>query len=397
MDDITRFDYLFEKYRQDIITTQELAELMQLIKEGTHDKELKQIIGEEWMNPTEYEDIDVRKRHMIMTNILESEKHTEKIIINLQRRSRKKYWMAAAVIAMLVASFFLFRDISPNQDTGIVVNKSKTVPEEVLPGGNKAVLILDDGSKIELDNARKGFLAEQEAATVIILDEGTLAYNAVEKELTKVEYNTLSTPKGGKYIVELPDGSKIWLNALSSLRYPTAFSENERKVELTGEAYFEIAKYKNTSFKVMVNNTEVEVLGTHFNIMAYSNEAFLKTTLLEGAVKINNGKETISLTPGQQAQVNNANGRLTLLPKANTQEAVAWKNDQFYFENASVQDVMKQLERWYDIDVYYDGQIPEKTFTGKIQRNLVLSRLLKGLQQTGFKFTIEGNKVTVKP
>ncbi|MGY0037823.1 FecR family protein [Pedobacter sp. NJ-S-72] len=206
--------------------------------------------------------------------------------------------------------------------------------------------------------------------------------------------NTVSTPRGGQYRIILPDGTKVWLNSSSSLKFPEQFTSNERNVELKGEAYFEVAKNASKPFKVTVNSTVVKVLGTHFNIMAYNDDPFIKTTLLEGSVQLSNITTLDILKPGQQAVINKS-GFVKVI-NTDTEQSIAWKNGYFFFNRANLKDIMKQLSRWYNIDVIYKGKMPvEEEFVGKIKRDSELSKTLKILEFSGVNFKIIGNQLIV--
>jgi ferric-dicitrate binding protein FerR (iron transport regulator) len=311
--------------------------------------------------------------------------------------SKRVWTYAAAVIFLILAAGggYIWMHRSP----GIVVTGGKDLAKhfrnDVAPGGNKAVLTLGDGSTIVLDSAHTGVLSQQGNAKVQKLDSGQLAYNTLYEKPTGVVYNTLVTPRGGQYQLVLPDGSKVWLNAASSLRFPTSFQGKDRQVELTGEAYFEVAKNRTMPFKVKVNNeAEVEVLGTHFNIMGYKDEQTMKATLLEGSIKVSKGIISKMVRPGEQAQLN-ARGELEIVKDADVDEAIAWKNGYFQFHIADIETVMRQLTRWYDIDVYYESKKPEGHFLGEISRNNNLSDVLKMLEVNGVHFRLEGKKLIV--
>lgn len=304
---------------------------------------------------------------------------------------------AAAAILLLVTAGGVWLLISKKDVQHPVAAVNNVPVKDIAPGSNKAVLTLADGSTIVLDEAQNGALSQQGGTKVIKLNSGQLAYQPVNgKSSATVTYNTITTPIGGQYQVMLPDGSKVWLNAASSLRFPTAFTGNERRVDITGEAYFEVEKQAGKPFLVSVKGMEVQVLGTSFNVNAYDDEATVKTTLLEGAVMITKDEMKKRLSPGQQAQMN-MQGSIQVINKTDLEEAVAWKNGYFQFENADIRSVMRQLERWYNIKVVYKGTIPDRSFGGGIQRNLPLSGVLKILEKNHVKFTVEGNTIVVTP
>ena len=308
---------------------------------------------------------------------------------------RLRHWLSVAAIFFLaIAGVWLLvtREKGGKSDAPIVVSGNT-----ITPGGNKAVLTLADGSKIVLDSAHNGQLAQQGNAKVVNQD-GHVTYHAGGKD-GEIVYNTMATPRGGQYQLVLPDGTKVWLNAASSIKYPTTFAGKERKVTLTGEAYFEVAK-RNNPFIVSIQSPsgdgEVEVLGTHFNVNAYGDEEMVKTTLLEGSVKLVRNNKSILLRPGQQAGYGNNDGP-ELLKDADMEEAVAWKNGVFLFNEAGIETVMRQVERWYDIEVSYAGKIPAGHFSGTVNRNANITQVLKILELSDVHFRIEGRKIIVLP
>ena len=342
-------------------------------------------------------------------------------VVPLVKRSWFRIAVAAVTLAAVVVPVYYFIIHNPSRKA-IVKAVHATAPiHDALPGGNKAMLTLNDGSVIVLDSAKNGMLGEQGNAQVL-KKEGTLEYKKDNTQKTidnpqlsgTISYNILSTPRGGQYQLILPDGSKVWLNAASSLRFPTAFTGNERQVELTGEAYFEITSHqlqsgKKMPFKVLVTsaandgrNAVVEVLGTHFNVNAYKDEETIKTTLLEGKVKValtGLDKEAM-LNPGEQAIIaplaNDRTGAIKTVHDIDTEEAVAWKNGLFYFDNVDIQTIMRQLSRWYKVQVVYNGKVPNRRFTGQVSRNANLSQVLKILELSKIHFTIEGEIVTIR-
>lgn len=312
-----------------------------------------------------------------------------------------KWWAAAAAIFLLfgTSAYFLFQ--SSPKPVQIASVGSKKISPDVMPGKNGAVLTLADGTSIVLDSLGNGIIAKQ-GKTEVKLKDGQLLYDKGSGKLQqadKIAYNTMTTPKGRQYRLVLSDGTKVWLNAASSLKYPTVFTGTERKVEITGEAYFEVAKNAKMPFKVNINHTTtVEVLGTHFNINAYSDEESINTTLLEGSVKIKADNKIQMLEPGQQARVNSKAGSIKLVKNVDLDQVVAWKNGAFSFADTDLPAVMRQLERWYNVDVVYAGAVPSAKFNGEIGKSLTLSQVLKLLAQTRIKYKIEnGNKIIILP
>lgn len=308
----------------------------------------------------------------------------------------KMWWAAAAVLLVVGAgAYFLFNPASRDK---VAKAKPLSIPlhNDVAPGGDKAILTLADGSRVVLDSAGNGDIIRQGNVNVIKLN-GKLSYNAAGGEATEVLYNTITTPRGGQYRLVLADGSSVWLNAASSLRFPTAFTGKERTVELTGEGYFEVAHDASKPFHVSANEMDVEVLGTHFNINSYSDEDAVKTTLLEGSVKVRkNGKEQL-LKPGQQAVITAGSPDIILKSGVDMDHVVSWKNGLFHFDSDPLPVVMRQLSRWYDVDVHYADAIPGGHYTGAIRRQAKLSEVLKMLELVGgVHFLIEGREIVVK-
>jgi ferric-dicitrate binding protein FerR (iron transport regulator) len=311
----------------------------------------------------------------------------------------RRVWFYAAAAAVLIVfvmgvDYWLMshRVKSPATE---VQHVAGAMQQDVLPGGNKAVLTLGDGSSIVLDSAHNGALVQQGGTKITKLDSGRLAYNALREEPSEIVYNTLATPRGGQYQLVLPDGTKVWLNAASSLRYPTSFTGKERLVELKGEAYFEVAKNTARPFRVRVDDMKIDVLGTSFDVMAYADEQTRKATLLDGAIKVSNDHASLLLHPGEQAASENTG--LALVKQADVEEAVAWKNGLFKFNGAGIEAVMRQISRWYDVDVIYQGPKTTHSFSGVIGRDTNLSNVLKILEYSGVHFKIDHNTVTVLP
>lgn len=303
--------------------------------------------------------------------------------------------VAAAVLVLVSGTTIYFALKTTRPDTP-VETYSQPLTNEVVPGGNKAILTLSDGSTIILDDTKNGQVAQQGGTQITKLAKGQLVYNKADSQPAKIAFNSLTTPRGGQFRLRLPDGSEAWLNAASSIKYPTAFTGNERKVEISGEVYFEIAHEESKPFKVNVNGIEIKVLGTHFNINAYSDEVSVKTTLLEGSIRLAKGGSVITLTPGQQAQIEKGD-HIKVVERVDVSQVVAWKDGYFSFNRADIQTVMRQIARWYDVEVSYEKNIPERQFGGKIDRSSNISEVLKILEESKVHFRMDGKKIIVSP
>jgi len=319
----------------------------------------------------------------------------------------RKYLAVAGVIALLGIGVWWWT--SQMKYTATEAERQSLVigTNDISPGGDKAILTLDGGQKIVLDSARNGKLARQGNISILIPDSGHLAYKPAAGENAasasgnpKIAFNTLTTPRGGQYRVTLSDGTQVWLNAASSLRYPTVFTGKERVVEITGEAYFEVSSNERMPFMVRANGTEVRVLGTQFDVMAYENEAEQNITLIGGGVRISRGNSARVLKPGQQARLSpseDISDDIRVVEGADVDEALAWKNNLFSFNDASIETVMRQLARWYDVDIKYTGVVSQH-FNGNIPRTVSLSKVFVMLELTGkVHFRIEGRQVIVNP
>jgi ferric-dicitrate binding protein FerR (iron transport regulator) len=305
----------------------------------------------------------------------------------------RKVLKIAAVLVIGFATFFIVR-----KHDHPIAQQQQAQPEKniVAPGGDKAILTLADGSTIILDDTRNGQVAKQGGTQISRQGNGQIVYHASGENTNKVVFNTLTTPRGGQFSIILPDGSKVWLNAVSSIRYPTAFTGKERKVDITGEVYFEIAQDASKPFKVSVQDMEVKVLGTHFNINAYTDEDIIKTTLLSGSISVARSGAVVTLKPGQQARAGNSQP-LKVIDHVQVDEEVAWKQGYFSFYKADLQTVMRQIARWYDVEIVYEGNPPVRQFGGKIDRSANISDVLKILEETKVNFRMEHRKIIVRP
>ncbi|MBS7562918.1 FecR family protein [Mucilaginibacter sp. Bleaf8] len=312
------------------------------------------------------------------------------------KRIRFPYWSAAAAIILIVGGLFYLNYLAGT-------NYKLTSSNRVKHGTDKATLTLSDGRKIMLNNSAQGILSTENnvlvdkdnAARVIYKKDGSTGFE------TGQAFNTMTTPRGGKYELVLSDGTKVWLNAATSLRYPVDFAGKERVVELTGEAYFEVAHNKEKPFKVLSNGQVVQVLGTHFNINAYPDEDAIKTTLLEGSVKVfsnsflsSTKKGALIIKPNEQATFkNNTFSKATV----DADDIIAWKNGSMLFKNADVKSIMRQVARWYDVDVFYRGQITDDTYSGEISRNADLDEVVKALKLNDINLQVSGKSIVVLP
>ncbi|MDO6434761.1 FecR domain-containing protein [Flavitalea sp. BT771] len=323
--------------------------------------------------------------------------HSENGTIPLFRRHWLG-WAAAILLLISVGGYLFYHSERPTPVDNTNNNIAHSSSNDVAPGMTKAVLTLADGSRVTIDSARSGQLAVQ-GRTTVQHEHGAITYNSItpSKIQTNVKallYNTLTTNRGEQSPpLTLSDGTKVWLNALSSIRFPVAFTGSSRDVAITGEAFFEIAKNPSMPFHVTTKEIDVEVLGTQFNINAYPGEPDIRTTLLEGSVRIVSGpSHSLILEPGQQARVQDG---ISLVKNPDIDQALAWKRGIFDFDHANLQTVLRQLARWYDIEVKFDGNVPVRSFHGKITRDLNLSQVIQLLQDVDVKFHIEGKTLTV--
>lgn len=399
---VSRLDYLLERHINQACTLEEQDELMHLIQDSRFDEAIKERMERMWYGLPEEKQLDIARADSIFSNVLtegaqeEDAKDGRARLISLPGKRRAR-WVAAASVLLLVATgsylFFNRQPVNTEKETAEAVR----LENDIEPGGNKAMLTLADGSTIVLDTASQGNISVQGNTRVIKLNNGLLSYKTSNKQPAKAEeaYNTITTPKGGQYQIVLPDGSRVWLNAVSSLTFPVAFSGNKRSVELRGEAYFEIVRNKTMPFSVKVNDANIEVLGTEFNVMAYTDEDAIKATLVDGSVKVTNKHSTTLLLPRQQAAWT-PGMEMKVEDNVDIEEVTAWKNGLFLFNNATIQTIMRQAARWYDIEVAYEGSTTER-FNGSLPRSVTAATLFKVFESADdVRFTIEGKRVKVK-
>jgi len=393
----SRLEFLFRAYFNKTATPDERNELMILLDRAENDEQVRDLLAKTWeqqgINSPVFSDA---KTEAMLSGILEQGKNAESSPV-IKLRKKMIVWQrvaaAAVVFCAIAGAYFLWIGGRQHQEAAIAKIEGNPLPAAIVPGSNKAILTLSDGSAIALDSTRQGMLTSQGNTRVINLNGTTLSYNAANAKDLQTVYNTLSTPGGGQYQLLLSDGTKVWLNASSSIHFPSVFKGHERNVTITGEAYFEVAKNAAMPFTVTARNMTVQVLGTHFDVMAYNDENAINTTLLEGSVKISSGAVHKMLVPGQQSRVDKT-GQIEIAA-ADVEEATAWKDGLFQFNGYSIETIMRQISRWYDVEVVYEGEIPTGHFSGMVNRSNNISQVLKIMEGGGVGFRIEGRKIAV--
>jgi ferric-dicitrate binding protein FerR (iron transport regulator) len=389
-----RFNILLEQYVTDMMNKEDRKEFLSLLKNPHYQSRLEKVMEKEW-NHGEYEEPQNEQIGQLIEQNVMGEIRKAKVVPIKQGSGTwmRKMVAVAAVLILIAGAYYLISGNSSKKDNTIASVKKAAI--DVKQAGNNAVLTLGDGQDVILDKSTNGTITRQGGIRLDKTRDGMLWY-VPEGEAGEVVFNTVSTPNGGEYHVRLSDGTNVWLNAVSSLRFPAAFAGNERMVQVTGEAYFEVAHNAKKPFRVEVKGMQVQVLGTHFNINSYHDEGLSKTTLVQGKIKITGGNASATLLPGQQALLTAANA-LSVVKHADVEEALAWKNGYFKFNETEVETAMKQIGRWYNLEVVYVGSTPNGHCTGKIGRNLSALNLAKVLNGIGIHCIIEGKKITVTP
>jgi hypothetical protein len=378
------FKHLLEKYLADQISASEKALLFKMLASRDYEATLEQIIDDDFLKGEITGLADKDRAQVVFNRIMEAGQLPVRPYIS----RRLRYAVAAAAIVFFAVVTYKFR--KTNHPSYKLADTEK-IDQDIIPGSNKAMLTMADGSIIILDGT--GTRTIQQGTVDIQQDKGQLQYAQQQTEIN-ISYNTLTTPRGGQFRLILPDGSGIWLNAASSVTYPTTFTGNKRCVTVTGEVYLEIAHNANMPFEVSVNGMQITVLGTHFNINAYGDEPSVNTTLLQGAVKVTSNNESHLLQPAQQLQ-RWPDGTLSIIKNIDTAAVVAWKNGMFSFNDADIPSIMRQVNRWYDAEIVYKDTVSHH-FMGSIPRAVPVSKLLKILELTGqLHFKIEGRKIIV--
>jgi transmembrane sensor len=386
---ITRLRYLTERCLSQKATPEERSELLDLLADPVNESVAKRVIRETYTPGSAGEDMKPETATAIFQAVIQADKEPAKVV-----NSNYKWWsIAASFLAVAgLALYFLFR----NDQQPVV---AKSIPNDIAaPSTNRAMIALADGSKVLLESLGNGQVARQGNVKLIKLANGQIAYELMNGQtVTELQYNTLINPKGSKVInMALADGSRVWLNAGSSITYPVAFVGNERKVELKGEGYFEVAKDASKKFAVEANGATTEVLGTHFNIMAYENESKVKVTLLEGVVEVYGlaYKGKTLLRPGQQAALTETYPGIELT-RPGLEQVMAWKEGVFTFNDLSFEEVMRKIERWYDVSVVYTNEVPKINLQGDLSENTSLRGTLEALKFQGVNLQLRGRTVTI--
>lgn len=387
---VTRLKHLFRLYTEHSMTEEETLEFFSYVHDPVYAREVKQILGSSMEDEITGKELDLAVQDRLLAHIFSRD-------LPVKRKKQSISWLKYAAAVLLVISigvYFFFH----MPDTPYQYSKNN-----IQPGKNKAILTLANGSNIVLDDAGEGEIARQAGFSIVKKSNGQVVYTAVPNLYNvKVTHavNTISTPKGGQYQVVLPDGSKVWLNAASSLKFPAVFAAEQRKVELSGEAYFEVSKDKTRPFIVKTSKQQVEVLGTHFNISSYADESNTRTDLFEGAVRVtvvsaSGQKQEVVLKPAQQSLVQE--NKISVQPSVE-KEALAWKEGYFMFNNESIGSIMRKVARWYDVEILYKGDVQRETFIGRVSKYENVAELLKVLERTEtIHFKIEGRKIIVSP
>lgn len=378
------------------MTTQEYIVLYEKLRAGKctpEEKDLldqysKQFLSDEPWLPAMGNEAEAEAR---ITQRINQSIHQLKV-----RKLRTAWGAVAAAVILLGTSTVVWHNLnSAIKYPQMPVAGHQVIKHDIAPGGTKAVLTLANGVNVILDSAKNGLITTQGNTKIMKLANGELAYRSTSADSAAVANNTMTTPRGGRYDLTLSDGTRVFLNAASSITYPTRFSGKNRKVSITGEAYFEVAKNPKMPFIVSANGTETQVLGTHFDIMAYQDEPFIKATLLEGSINFRTAHSEVNLNPGQQAVLPESSDHISV-QDANMEATMSWKNGYFIFQDEDLRSIMRKVARWYDVEVVYDAGLKNLSYGGSISQYKNISDLLKVLQSTGtVHFKVEERRVIV--
>jgi ferric-dicitrate binding protein FerR (iron transport regulator) len=380
-----QFQKLYQGYLDQSLSESEIERFFGATKEPQFEQYLSQLIDESAIVAPLIED-EERKRQV--WEYLHRSRKGKVVLLPRQRETRRVWMVAAAFFLLVLGTWWIFQAPKPSLST-----PQLTQVKYALPGRDAAILTLSDGSQVVLDST-KGTIINNNNGVQIINTAGLLSYVG-EGVSGEIVYNTISTARGNRYQLLLGDGTKVWLNSATSLKYPVAFNGKERRVELTGEGFFEVAKDKTKPFSVVTSSQEIRVLGTHFNVSSYKDEETVQTTLIEGSVSVKDKRTAVVLKPGSQAMSDGSG--LHVNTDVDTDKVISWKQGWFDFDGMDFKMILRQVSRWYDVDVVYKGNIPDEKFGGRIKRDVPLSQVLQLLQNRGVKFQLQGNVITVMP
>lgn len=378
------YQFLLARYAEGSATEEEINELFDELGKRQHDAAWTDIIDQLIRHSARNGQYDEAYWHPVIRQILA----TKPVPAPVRKMKVKKWLVAASLLIMASVTLYLLYPTGKQQPE--TSTASQDTPH-VVPGRQGAILTLADNSQVLLDTVKNGAVLNLEGGGTASVVNGHLVYNTKGSETT---YNTVSTPKGRLYQVILPDGTDVWLNSGSSIRYPTAFAGQYRVVRISGEAYFEVTKNTQMPFRVELDNsTSIQVVGTRFNVNAYNDEPSIKTTLLEGAVNIHKNEQTQRLVPGQQAEVS-GDDKISVA-EANVGQVIAWKDGLFDFNNRDLKSVLREIGRWYDLDIVYESEPSSGQIVGKMQRSLALAQVMETLKDLDINYRVEGRKLII--
>lgn len=382
-----QFETLYQSFLEDRIGPAELEQFRELSGQQPYEQWLDELLDQTIT-------LQFTEQEATETDLSRMRSHLLENVVGIKpKRTPVKYYYAAAasLLVLLAAAFYIW--LTPDKTAQTAAKDLASVQQEILPAKDIATLTLADGSTLLLDSAGLSKLKNSTNLPVTTDADGSLVYHAGKQAGNSIAMNTLSTPRGGQFRITLPDGSRLWLNAASSVTFPTSFNARNRNIKLTGEAYLEVSSNQRQPFSVELHNSSIDVLGTSFNVQAYADDKNITTTLLDGSIRMN----SVVIRPGQQAVLSNTATDKTpeVLNGADLQKVMAWKNGFFNFDNVPLKDVMKQVERWYDIDVLYEGAAPVVVFKGGMDRGVQLSGIIRFLQNFGITATMNGRKMII--
>lgn len=384
---------LWEKYLQGTATLAELEQLRVCFSQPQYRAAFDGLLQDAFTDPKYIETGDYQVDDMVNDLILQLKEESRSQPVIRRMQARRWIWVAASILLVVVAGVYLWNTNNTKPDQRIT---TIAVKEDMPPGGEGAILTLSDGKQVVLDSLGNGLVAQQNGSDVL-LENGKLLYDAKVQTTQSLTYNTMSTPRGRQFQMTLPDGSKVWLNAASSIRFPVAFTGPTRKVEISGEAYIEVKKNAAQPFIVQGNDFVLQVLGTAFNINSYTDNGTIKATLVHGSVRVSTTTDSnsVQLKPGQQWIQNAQHGKPGMIRPADISHVLAWKEKRFSF-NGNIRTIMNEVARWYDVELKYEGNIPDKELEGGFTREKELQKVLEILEvAAGVQFELKGKLLII--